>query len=168
MKTRVNGIPQIQAPCPWRRFGRSSEKDKWRNDILHDDIIQHFNSELEQRRFKPDSPQPKVRFRILGRYSAEQYDAQIFGQSVLLRLLVTQIWVSWHIKKKIKVSPPTDVRRMSLLELPIKRRKKRRCCAKIKKKEYVRAAPYPNANSNGSKGCQKLCIGFKIKLKQGH
>ena len=48
-------------------------------------------------------------------------------------------------KKKIKVSPPTDVRRMSLLELPIKRRKKRRCCAKIKKKENVRSAPCPNA-----------------------
>ena len=40
---------------------------------------------------------------------------------------------------------------MSLLELPIKRRKKRRCCAKIKKKENVRSAPCPNANGNGSK-----------------
>ena len=63
MKTRVNGLPQIQAPCPWRRFGRSSEKDKWRQNVLHDDIIQHLNSELEQRRFEPDSHQPKVRFR---------------------------------------------------------------------------------------------------------
>ena len=26
MKTRLKVIPQIQAPCPWRRFGRSSEK----------------------------------------------------------------------------------------------------------------------------------------------
>ena len=66
------------------------------------------------------------------------------------------------------VSLPTDVRRMSLFELPIKRRKKRRCCAKIKKKENVRSAPCHNANGNGSKACQKLCIGFNIKLKRGH
>ena len=61
MKTRVNGIPQIQAPCPWSRFGRSSEKEKWRQNVLHVDIIQHFNSELKSR-FEPDARQPKVCF----------------------------------------------------------------------------------------------------------
>ena len=57
------------------------------------DIIQQFNSELK-RRFEPDARQPKVRLLHLGQYSAEQYDAQIFGQSVLLRLLVIEIWIS--------------------------------------------------------------------------
>ena len=65
-------------------------------------------------------------FCILGQYSAEQYDAQIFGQSVLLRLLVIKI--GFHdILNKIKVSLPNDVRGMPLLELPIKRRKRRYC-----------------------------------------
>ena len=155
-------------------------------------------------------------FCILGQYSAEQYDAQIFGQSVLLRLLVMEIWVSWNIKKEKGLSfyrpfphsckqrhqlearvdkiqwyvwncPPEprphffmfvhrsvmrersiDVRRMPLLELPIKRRKTRQCWAKIKKKENVRSATCHNANGNGPKGCAKLCIGCKTMFKQGH
>ena len=32
--------------------------------------------------------------RRLGQYSAEQYDAQIFGESILLELLGIEIWVS--------------------------------------------------------------------------
>ena len=158
----------------------------------------------------------KCAFCILGQYSAEQFDAQIFGQSVLLRLLVMEIWVSWNIKKEKGLSfyrpfphfckerhqlearvnkiqwviwncPPEprphffmfvhwtvmrersiDVRRMPLLELRIKRRKTRQCWAKIKKKQNVRSATCHNANSNGSKGCAKLCIGCKTMLKQGH
>ena len=39
--------------------------------------------------------------------------------------------------RKIKVSLPIDVRRMPLLELPIKRRKKRQCWAKIKKEKKM-------------------------------
>ena len=54
------------------------------------------------------------------------------------------------ILRKIKVSLPIDVRRMPLLELPIKRRKKRQCGAKIKKeKKNVRWAPRYNANGDG-------------------
>ena len=64
MKTRMNGIPQIQAPCPLMTqvWEIKWEKEKWRYNVLHVDIIQHFNSELEQRRFEPDAHQPKVRF----------------------------------------------------------------------------------------------------------
>ena len=61
MKTRVNKIPRNQAPCPWSRFGRSSKKEKWRYNVLHD-IIQHFNSKLKQRRFELEACRPKVRF----------------------------------------------------------------------------------------------------------
>ena len=64
MKTRMNGIPQIQAPCSLMTqvWEIKCEKEKWRYNVLHADIIQHFNSELEQRRFEPDAHQPKVRF----------------------------------------------------------------------------------------------------------
>ena len=46
MKTLVNGIPQIQAPCPWRRFGRSSAKKKWRYNVLHVDVVVNFLFQL--------------------------------------------------------------------------------------------------------------------------
>ena len=65
--TSLNGIPRIQAPL--RRFGRSSETDKWRYNVLPDIIqqswehlvkkLQHFDSELEQRRFELDARQLK-------------------------------------------------------------------------------------------------------------
>ena len=167
MKTRVNGIPKIQAPCPWRRFGRSSEKRR-RGDttfcmlILFSSLIVSLSKDVLSR----TNVNRKCVFWILGQYSAEQYDAQFFGQSFLLRLLLIEIWVSWHIKKQIKVFLPIDVCRTPLLELPIKRRKKRQCCAKIKKKENVQSVPCHNANGNGSKGCQKLCIGCKTSEPQ--
>ena len=148
MKTRVNGIRQIEAPCPWRRFGRSSEKRR-SEDITFCMLILFsiLISEVEQRRFEPDARQPKVRFFcILRQYSAEQYDAQIFGQSVLLRLLVIEIWVSWHRKKRKKRSHflLTCVERLCLSSL-LKEEAKAQCWAKIKKKENVRSAPCHNA-----------------------
>ena len=99
MKTRVNGIPQIQAPCPWRRFGRSSKKMKSGDTtfymlILFSILIVSLKGVLSRTHVNW-----KCVFCILGQYSAEQYDAQISGQSVLLRLLVIKIWVSWHIKQ---------------------------------------------------------------------
>ena len=100
MKTHVNGIPQIQAPCPWRRFGRSSEKRRSGETrfcmlILISILIVSLKDVLSQTDINRKSA-----FCILGQYSAEQYDAQIFGKSVLLRLLVIEIWVSWHFKKE--------------------------------------------------------------------
>ena len=72
MKTRMNGKPQIQAPCPWRRFGRSSEKKRSGMLILFSILILSLSKD------------------VLSRTN---------GQSVLLRLLVLEIWVSWHNKK---------------------------------------------------------------------
>ena len=135
MKTRVNKIPRNQAPCPWSRFGRSSKKEKWRYNVLHD-IIQHFNSELKQRRFELEACRPKVRclhppawavfYRALwcpnfrGKRSIKTISNRNLGFMTFL--------------KKTKVSLPINVRRTSLLELSIKRRNKRQCCAKLKLK----------------------------------
>ena len=99
MKTRVNGIPKIQEPCPWRRFGRSSKKRRnWDTTfymlILFSILIVSLKDVLSRTHVNR-----KCVFCILGQYSAEQYDAQIFGQRVLLRPVVIEIWVSWHIKQ---------------------------------------------------------------------
>ena len=136
MKTRMNGIPQIQAPCPLMTqvWEIKWEKKKWRYNVLHVDIIQHFNSELEQRRFEPDVRQPKVRFLHLWAVFCRAVWCPNFRAKVLLRLLEKEVLVSWHLRK-IKVSLSIDVRRMPLLEVPIKRRKKRQCGAKIKKEK---------------------------------
>ena len=63
----------------------------------------------------------KCVFCILEQYSAEQYDAQIFGQSV--KTISNRKKFGFHdILNKIKVCLPIDVRGMPLLELPIERR----------------------------------------------
>ena len=91
MKTRVNGIPQIQAPFTRRRFGRSSEKRRSGDTtfymlIFFIILIVSLKDVLSRTHVNR-----KCVFCILGQYSAEQYDVQIFGKSVLLRLLVIEI-----------------------------------------------------------------------------
>ena len=113
--TSVNGIPRIQAPL--RRFGRSTETDKWRYKVLPDIIqqsweslvkrLQHFDSELEQRCFEPDARQPEVHF--------------------------LHPWAVF-------------------------------CRAEMYGQHHVTSH---NANANGWKGCQKLCLGRKRMLKRG-
>ena len=135
IKTRVNGIPQIHAPCAWLKFGRSSEKRRSGGKtfymlILFSILIVILSKDV----LSQTCVNRKCVFCIFGLYSAEQYDAQIFGQRVLLRLLEKEVLVSWHLRK-IKVSLSIDVHRTPLLELPTKRRKKRQCGAKIKKEK---------------------------------
>ena len=144
MKTRVNGIPQIQALCPWHRFGRSSEKRKSGATfcmlIIFSSLIVSLKDVLS-----PMHVNRKWVFCILEQYSAEQYDAQIFGQSVLLRLLVIEIWVSWHIKKDKGLSSYWRASNVLCLSSLLKEEAKAQCWAKIKKKENVWSAPCRNA-----------------------
>ena len=145
MKTRVNGIPQIQAPCPWHRFGRSSEKRKGGDTtfcmlIIFSSLIVSLKDVLS-----PMHVNRKWVFCIPEQYSAEQYDAQIFGQSVLLRLLVIEIWVSWHIKKDKGLSSYWRASNVLCLSSLLKEEAKAQCWAKIKKKENVWSAPCRNA-----------------------
>ena len=149
MKTRVNGIPQIQAPCPWRRFGRSSKKRRSGDTtfymlILFSILIVSLKDVLSRTHVNR-----KCVFCILGQYSAEQYDAQIFGESVLLRLLVIEIWVSWHIEKDEGLTSCWRASNVLCLSSLLKEETKRQCWAKIKKKKNVRSAPCHNANGNG-------------------
>ena len=78
--------------------------------------------------------------------------------------------IGFHdILREIKVSHPIDVRRMSLLELLIKKRNEGTMLSQNQKgKKNVRSAPCHNANVNGRKECQELCIGSKKILKQEH
>ena len=103
MKTRMNGIPQIQAPCPLMTqvWEIKWEKKKWRYNVLHVDIIQHFNSELEQRRFEPDAHQPKVRFLHYWTVFCRAVWCPNFRgkRSIKTIILVIETWVSWHIKQ---------------------------------------------------------------------
>ena len=99
----------------WLRFGRSNEKRRSGGKtfymlILFSILIVILSKDV----LSQTCVNRKCVFCIFGLYSAEQYDAQIFGQRVLLRLLEKEVLVSWHLRK-IKVSLSIDVRRMPLL-----------------------------------------------------
>ena len=119
------------------------EKEK-RSNVLHVDNIQQFNSELKDV-LSPMHVNQKCVFCILGQYSSEQYDAQIFGQRVLLILLVIELWVSWHIKKEKGLSSYWRALNVLCLSSLLKGETNAQCWAKIKKKENVRSAPCHNA-----------------------
>ena len=146
MKTSVNGIPQIQSPCPWRRFGRSSKKRRSGDTtfymlILFSILIVSLKGVLSRMHVNR-----KCVFCILGQCSAEQYDAQIFGQSVLLRLLVIKIWVqSWHCIKQNKGLSSYWRAWNAIAWAPYWKKKRRHNVVPKLKKKNVRSAPCHNA-----------------------
>ena len=93
-------------------------------------------SELEQRRFEPNAPQPKVRFLNPWAVFCRAVWCPNFRAKRSIKTIRDRNvgFMTYFNERKIKVSLPIDVHRMPLLELPIKKRKKRQCCAKIKKK----------------------------------
>ena len=122
----------------------SWEKEKWRYNVLHVDIIQHFNSELK-RRFEPDARQPNVRF--------------LHPWAVFCRV----VWCpNFRAKRSIKTISYRNLGFMTYwtryrsaflltcveclcLSSLLKEETKAQCWAKIKKKENVRSAPCHNA-----------------------
>ena len=100
MKKRVNGIPQILAPCPWSRFGTSTEKEKWRYNVLHVVIFSILIVSLIDVLSRTHVNRKCVFLHPWAVFCRAVWCPNFRGKrSIKTIILVIETWVSWHIKQ---------------------------------------------------------------------